>query len=135
MKEKNEEIISTNVEEPIIPTHEFPEEDDMQAFWEDPTKACEWMQIKYIWTTFAEYSEYWNSLKDYKWPVEEYQEIVDETFNNPFTHETKTIKVLHDIPQPDPQELIEKKIKELRLKLILWTITDEEREMLKLLIW
>lgn len=135
MENVNEEIISTNVEEPIIPTHEFPEEDDMQAFWNDPTKACEWMQRKYIWMTFAEYSEYWNSLKDYDWPVWEYQELVDETFTNPFTHETKTIKVLQDIPQHDPQELIEQKIKELRLKLILWTITDEEREMLKLLIW
>lgn len=135
MENVNEEIISTNVGDPIIPTHEFPEEDDMQAFWNDPAKACEWMQRKYLWTTFAEYSEYWNSLKDYDWPVWEYQELVDQTFTNIFTHETKTIKVLQDIPQPDPKEVIEEKIKELRLKLILWTITDEEREMLKLLIW
>lgn len=132
---KKEKNITTNVEEPIIPTHEFPEEDDMQAFWNDPTKACEWMQIKYIWTTFEEYSKYWDSLKDYDGEVGEDQELVDETFSNPFTHETKTIKVLRYIQPKDPIDVIAEKIKELRLKLILWTITDEEREMLKLLIW
>ena len=135
MENVKEEIISTSVEEPIIPTHEFPEEDDMQAFWDDPTKACEWMQKKYIWKTFAEYQEWWNDLKDYSWNVGDYQELIDQEFVNVYTHETKTIKVLHDIPQPDPKEIIEEKIKELRLKLIFWTITDEEREMLKLLVW
>lgn len=135
MENVKEEIISTSVEEPIIPTHEFPEEDDMQAFWDDPTKACEWMQKKYIWKTFAEYQEWWNDLKDYSGDVGEYQELIDQEFVNVYTHEKKTIKVLHDIPQPDPKEIIEEKIKELRLKLILWTITDEEREMLKLLVW
>ena len=123
------------INEPIIPTHEFPEEDDMQAFWNDPRNACEWMQRKYIWMTFAEYTEYWNSIVDYDWPVWEYQELIDQEYTNVYTKEKKTVKVLHDIPHPDPQELIEQKIKELRLKLILWTITDEEREMLKLLIW
>jgi hypothetical protein len=29
------------VKEPIIPIHEFPEEDDMQAFWNNPINACE----------------------------------------------------------------------------------------------
>lgn len=123
------------IETTMVSTHEFPEEDDMQAFWNDPTKACEWMQRKYIWMTFSEYQEYWNSLQDYEGEIWEHQEVVEESFVNVYTHETKTIKVLHDIPQPDPQELIEQKIKELRLKLILWTITEEEREMLKLLIW
>lgn len=135
MEKINEEIISTAVEDPIIPTHEFPEEEDMQAFWNDPKSACEWMQRKYIWMTFSEYQEYWETIVDYDWPVWEYQELIDQEFVNVYTHEKKTIKVLHDIPQPDPQELIEKKIKELRLKLILWTITEEEREMLKLLVW
>lgn len=132
---EKEEIISTNVEEPIIPTHEFPEEDDMQAFWNDPKNACEWMQRKYIWMTFSEYQEYWETIVDYDWPVWEYQELIDQEFVNVYTHEKKTIKVLHDIPQPDPQDVIAEKIKELRLKLIAWTITEEEREMLKLLIW
>ena len=121
--------------EPIIPTHEFPEEDDMQAFWNDPRKACEWMQKKYIWMTFAEYTEYWNSLKDYEWEVWEYQEIVNEKYKNPYTHEEKIVKVLHQLPIPTPEEIIAKRIQELRLKLISWTITAEEREELKLLIW
>lgn len=123
------------VNEPIIPTHEFPEEDDMQAFWNDPTKACEWMQRKYIWMTFAEYTEYWNSIVDYDWPVWEYQELIDQEYTNPYTHETKTVKVLIDLPIPTPEDVIQARIQELRMKLIAWTITAEEREELKLLIW
>jgi len=125
----------SELNDPIIPTHEFPEEDDMQAFWNDPKSACEWMQKKYIWMTFAEYTEYWNSLKDYDWPVWEYQELIDQEYINVYTKEKKTVKVLHDLPQPDPQEIINARIQELRLKLISWTITDEEREELKLLVW
>ena len=125
----------SEINEPINPTHEFPEEDDMQAFWNDPKEACEWMQRKYIWMTFAEYQEYWETIKDYDWPVGEYQELVDHIFTNVYTKETKTIKVLHDLPKPDPQEIINARIQELRLKLIAWTITEEEREELKLLIW
>lgn len=121
--------------DPIIPTHEFPEEDDMQAFWNDPTKACEWMQRKYIWMTFAEYTEYWNWIVDYDWPVWEYQELIDKEYTNVYTHETKTVKVLVDLPRPDPQEIIKARIQELRLKLINGTITEAEREELKLLIW
>jgi hypothetical protein len=29
------------IQNPIIPTHEFPEEEDMQAFWNNPKEACE----------------------------------------------------------------------------------------------
>ena len=125
----------TEINEPIIPTHEFPEEDDMQAFWNDPTKACEWMQRKYIWMTFKEYQEYWETIKDYDWEVWEYQELIDQEFENIYTKEKKVVKVLHDIPQPTPEEKIKARIQELRLKLIAWTITSEEREELKLLIW
>lgn len=123
------------VKEPIIPTHEFPEEDDMQAFWNNPINACEWMQKKYIWMTYAEYTEYWNSIKDYDWPVWEYQELVEQEYTNVYTKEVKTVKVLHDLPQPSPEEKIQARIQELRLKLINWTITEEEKEELKLLIW
>lgn len=123
------------LDETIIPTHEFPEEDDMQAFWNDPTKACEWMQRKYIWMTFAEYTEYWNWIVDYDWPVWEYQELIDQEYTNVYTHETKTVKVLHDLPHPSPEEVIQARIQELRLKLINGTITEAEREELKLLIW
>jgi len=121
--------------DPIIPTHEFPEEDDMQAFWNDPTKACEWMQRKYIWMTFAEYTEYWNWIVDYDWPVWEYQELIDQEYTNVYTHETKTVKMLHNLPRPNPDDVIQARIKELRMKLIDWTITEAEREELKLLIW
>ena len=121
--------------QPIIPTHEFPEEDDMQAFWNNPKEACEWMQKKYIGMTFAEYEEYWKSIKDYEGEVWEYQELIDQTYTNIYTKEVKTVKVLHDIPQPTPEEKIEARIKELRLKLINGTITAEEKEELKLLIW
>lgn len=121
--------------QPIIPTHEFPEEDNMQAFWDNPKEACEWMQRKYIWMTFAEYEEYWNWIKDYDWEVWEFQELIDQEFINVYTKEKKIVKVLHDIPQPTPEEKIKARIQELRLKLIAWTITAEEREELKLLIW
>lgn len=124
----------TEVKTPIIPTHEFPEEDDMQAFWDNPINACEWMQRKYIWMTYSEYTEYRETIKDYEGEIWEYQELVDETFTNVYTKEVKTVKVLHDIPQPTPEERIQARIQELRLKLIAWTITEEEREELKLLI-
>lgn len=122
-------IETTNIE------HEFPEEEDMQAFWNDPRKACEWMQRKYIWMTFEEYQESWKSIKDYDWPVWEYQELIDQEYINVYTKEVKTVKVLHDIPQPTSEDKIQARIQELRLKLIDWTITAEEREELKLLIW
>ena len=115
--------------------YEFPEEADMKAFREDPKQACEWMQKKYIWMTFSEYQEYWNSLVDYDWPVGEYQEIQEQWFKNPYTHEEKTVKILVDLPKPSPQEIINARVQELRLKLIAWTITEEELEELKLLIW
>ena len=121
-------------EEIIEQEYEFPEEADMQTFRENPINACEWMQKKYIWKTYAEFTEYWNWLIDYDWPVWEYQELIDKEYNNPYTHESKIIKILHQLPIPTPEEIIEARIKELRLKLIAWTITQEEREELKLLI-
>ena len=125
-----EEIIeTTNIE------HEFPEEEDMKAFRENPKNACEWMQRKYIWLTFKEYQEYWGKIKDYDWEVWEFQELIDQEFINVYTKEKKVVKVLHDIPQPNPEEIIKARVQELRLKLIAWTITAEEREELKLLIW
>ena len=127
--------MNEEIKEPIIPTHEFPEEEDMQAFWNDPKSACEWMQRKYIWMTFAEYQESRKSIKDYDWPIWENQELIDQEFINVYTKEKKVVKILHDIPQPTPEEKIKARIQELRLKLIAWTITAEEREELKLLIW
>ena len=123
------------INEPIVPTHEFPEEDDMQAFRDNPRNACEWMQRKYIGMTFDEYQEYRATIKDYEWEVWPHQELIDQEYTNVYTKEVKVVKVLHDIPQEDPAERIKKRIEELRIKLIEWTITDAEREELKLLIW
>lgn len=127
-------MTENKIKEPIVPTHEFPEEDDMQAFRDNPRNACEWMQRKYIWMTFAEYTEYWNSLKDYEWEVWEYQELINQEYTNVYTKEKKIVKVLHDLPQPNPEDVIKARIQELRLKLINGTITEAEREELKLLI-
>ena len=122
-------------EEIITQEYEFPEEADMQTFRENPQNACEWMQRKYIWMTYEESIIWREWLVDYEWPIWEYQEIVDESFTNPYTHETKIVKVLHQLPVPTPEEVIKARIEELRMKLINWTITAEEREELKLLIW
>ena len=122
------------INNPIIPTHEFPEEADMQAFRDNPIDACEWMQRKYIGMTYTEYTEYRNWIVDYDWPVWEYQELIDQEYTNVYTKETKTVKVLHDLPRPNPEDVIKARIQELRMKLIAWTITQEEREELKLLI-
>lgn len=119
---------------PIIPTHEFPEEDDMQAFWNNPINACEWMQRKYIGMTFDEYEEYRATIKDYEWEVWPHQELVDQEYTNVYTKEVKVVKVLHDLPQPSPEDVIKARIQELRLKLINGTITTDEREELKLLV-
>lgn len=115
--------------------YEFEEEKDMQAFRENPINACEWMQKKYIGETFEEYQKNRETIKDYEGGVWEYQEIQNKEYLNVYTKEKKTVKVLVDLPRPSEDEIIENKIKELKLKLILGTITAEEREILKLLIW
>lgn len=117
--------------------HEYPEELDMQKFRERPADACEGMQTKYIGMTYKEFLPSWESLKDHEGEVPEGYELVEETHSNPFTNEEKTIKVLREKekePEPTPEEQIAKKVQELKLKLISWTITKEEKEMLKLLI-
>lgn len=118
----------------IVPTHEFPEEDDMQAFRDNPRNACEWMQRKYIGMTYSEYEEYRATIVDYEGEVWPYQELIDQEYKNVYTKEVKVVKVLHDLPQPSPEDIIKARIQELRLKLINGTITTEEREELKLLI-
>lgn len=45
----------TENETPIIPTHEFAEESDMQKFRERPADACEGMQKKYLGMTHDEF--------------------------------------------------------------------------------
>jgi hypothetical protein len=56
----------TENETPIIPTHEFAEESDMQKFRERPADACEGMQKKYLGQTYQEFLISWNALKDHK---------------------------------------------------------------------
>lgn len=123
------------METPI--THEYPEELDMQKFRSRPADACEGMQLKYIGMTHDEFLPQWESLKDHEWSAPEGFELVDEIYENPFTHEKKVIKVLREKekdPEPTPEEQIAEKVQELKLKLISWTITKEEKEILKLLI-
>ena len=123
----------TENETPIIPTHEFAEEADMQAFRARPADACEGMQKKYLGQTYQEFLIPWNALKDHKWPIPEGFELVEEVQNNPFTHEEKTIKILREKEKQDPEKIIEEKIQELKLKVVLWTITKEEKQTLELL--
>lgn len=123
------------METPI--THEYPEELDMKKFRERPADACEGMQTKYIGMTYEEFLPSWEALKDHEWSAPEGFELVDEIYENPFTHEKKVIKVLREKekdPEPTPEEQIAEKVQELKLKLISWTITKEEKEILKLLI-
>ncbi len=114
--------------------HEYPEELDMKKFRSRPADACEGMQTKYIGMTYKEFLPSWEALKDHEGEVPEWYELVEETRSNPFTNEEKTIKVLSPLPVKEPSDIIEEKIQELKLKLISWTITKEEKEMLKLLI-
>ena len=123
----------TENETPIIPTHEFAEEADMQKFRARPADACEGMQKKYLGQTYQEFLISWNALKDHKWPIPEGFELVEEVQNNPFTHEEKTIKILREKEKQDPEKIIEEKIQELKLKVVLWTITKEEKQTLELL--
>lgn len=123
------------METPI--THEYPEELDMKKFRSRPADACEGMQLKYIGMTYKEFLPSWEALKDYEWEVPEGFQLADEVYENPFTHEQKTIKILVEKekePEPDPQDLIQAKIQELKLKLALGTITKIERDTLALLV-
>lgn len=116
-------------------SYEFPEEENMQAFRDNPRNACEWMQRKYIGKTYEEYTIYRENIKDYEGEVWEYQELQDKEYLNVYTKEKKIVKVLVDLPRPSDDEIIENRIKELKIKLIKKTITKEEREELSLLIW
>lgn len=129
--------MTIELETPIIPTQEFPEEADMQSFRANPSQACEGMQRKYLGMTHDEFLPQWEALKDHEGEVPEGFELTDEVYENPFTHEVKTIKFLREKekePEPTPEEQIAEKVQELKLKLISWKITKEEKEMLKLLI-
>ena len=58
---------------------------------------------------------------------------MEELHKNPFTHEEKAIKILREKEKQDPEKIIEEKIQELKLKVVLWTITKEEKQTLELL--
>lgn len=113
-------------------TFEFPEEADMEAFWANPSEACEWMQRKYIGMTPREFEIYFDNLEDVQ-EAEEWIELVEQTFENPYTHDKKTVLVKRQVEVISDEEMIANRIKELKLKLVKWTITPEEREELALL--
>ena len=105
----------------------------MQAFRARPADACEGMQKKYLGQTYQEFLISWNALKDHEGEVPEGYELVEELHKNPFTHEEKTITILREKEKQDPEKIIEEKIQELKLKVVLWTITKEEKQTLELL--
>lgn len=113
-------------------TFEFPEEADMEAFWANPSEACEWMQRKYIGMTPKEFEIYFDNLEDVQ-EAEQWVELVEQTFENPYTHDKKTVLVKRQVEVISDEEMIANKIKELKLKLVKGTITPEEREELALL--
>lgn len=125
--------MTTEHETPITPTYEFPEEADMQAFRADPTKACEGMQRKYLGQTYQEFLPSREALQDHQGEAPEWYALEDQKNLNPFTHEEKVIKVLVKLPEKSNQELIEEKIEELKIKIILGTISKEEMKTLELL--
>ena len=123
----------TELETTNTPTYEFAEEADMQAFRANPSQACEGMQKKYLGQTYQEFLPIREALKDHEWAVPEGYELVEELHKNPFTHEEKTITILREKEKQDPEKIIEEKIQELKLKVVLWTITKEEKQTLELL--
>lgn len=125
--------MTTELETPITPTYEFSEEADMQAFRADPKQACEGMQRKYLWLTYQEFLPSREALQDHQGEVPEWYALEDQKYLNPFTHEEKVIKVLQKLPEKSNQELIEEKIEELKIKVILGTISKEEMKTLELL--
>jgi len=72
--------------------------------------------------------------EDYEWEVPFWYEIIEETIIRWSTQETRTVKRLVECKRT-PEERIQHRIVYLRNKLIDWTITAEEKEELKLLIW
>lgn len=123
----------TELETTNTPTYEFAEEADMQAFRANPSQACEGMQRKYLGQTYQEFLPIREALKDHEGEVPEGYELVEELHKNPFTHEEKTITILREKEKQDPEKIIDEKIQELKLKVVLWTITKEEKQTLELL--
>lgn len=123
----------TELETTNTPIYEFAEESDMQKFRERPADACEGMQKKYLGMTHDEFLPHWEALKDHEGEVPEGYELVEELHKNPFTHEEKTITILREKEKQDPEKIIDEKIQELKLKVVLWTITKEEKQTLELL--
>ncbi len=130
------EEITTPVEEIVESDskHEFPEEDDMAKFWANPADACEGMQMKYIGMTPVQYKVYWEGLKDEEWPCPEWYVEDKALYTNVYTHEDKFVRIFRESPKESAEELIARRIKELKVKVAMGTATPEEKEELKLLV-
>ncbi len=74
-----------------------------------------------------------NRPEDYTGEVPAGYEIREVEYTYTPTWEKKKVKQLVEIPQKSDEEMIEDRIKELKMKLIKKTITEEEKEELKLL--
>lgn len=71
----------------------------------------------------------------FEWEAPEGYEIRNIEFHNPFTYEIRFIPQLVELSPKNEEEQIEERIKELKIKIIKRTITEEEKEELKLLVW
>lgn len=136
-KKVAEEVVETPVEEVVeakTSSYEFPEEEDMAKFWNDPAAACEGMQMKYIWMTPTQYKEYWDGIIDVEWDCPEWYVEDRALYTNIYTHEEKTVRVFREAPRESEEDLIARRIRELKLKVALGTATEEEKEALRLLV-
>ena len=136
-KKVAEEVVETPVEEVVeakTSSYEFPEEEDMAKFWNDPAAACEGMQMKYIWMTPTQYKEYWDGIVDVEWTCPEWYVEDRALYTNVYTHEEKTVRVFRESPKESAEETITRRIRELKLKVALGTATEEEKEALRLLV-
>ena len=136
-KKVAEEAVETPVEEIVeakTSSYEFPEEEDMAKFWENPGEACEGMQMKYIWMTPTQYKEYWDGIVDAEWTCPEGYVEDRALYTNIYTHEEKTVRVFREAPRESEEDLIARRIRELKVKVALGTATEEEKEALRLLV-
>ena len=71
--------------------------------------------------------------EDYTGEVPAGYEIREVEVHNLKTNEIRWVKQLVELPPKSDEEMIEDRIKELKMKLIKKTITEDEKEELKLL--
>lgn len=79
----------------------------------------------------------WNNFKRpeaFEWEAPEGYEIKNIEFHNPYTYEIRWIPQLVELPPKTEEQLLEERVRELKLKVLRKTITEDEKEELKLLV-